>query len=515
MEIVRGFALAAALAGVLLMTLGAPQVALADKAHDTLNLAEILPLGGVDSYYGTFPHTEFMTNMLFDTLVDYDPAKKSVVPLLAKSWKQAPASIDFELRDDVKWHDGTKLTADDVVYTLGWLIDPNSRYPRKFKWSFIKGVKKTGPLSVHVDTDGERPFDLLMLTLAPIYPQHVRAGLADPTDFGRKPVGSGPYKLVDYSESAGRLTVVKNPDYKWGGATKRPTNIGKVVMRSIPDQGAQTSALMVGDVDVFRGLPADQAEALTKDPRFVLDVNPGIGFTYMWFDATGKAGNPALANPKVRQALAMAVNRAHLDRMMNGDVKMPSPQNMCWRDKIIGCDFTKGVPGYDPARAKKLLAEAGYPDGFSVRITSYVGRFTQLAEAVAGDLAAVGVKATIEPVTVTTYNKKLDAGQIQITVAGNSLTGVPDITQLYGFFFLAHDYTGDPGLLKIGAAFDAEMDVQKRRKLARTFFDRVSEMNYISPLTAQPQMFVHSKDLQMRTDAINSYGMTISDLRWK
>ena len=490
--------------------------AIAGKANDTLTIAEILPLGGTDVYFGSFPHTQFMSGMLFDTLVEYDPATKTIVPLLAKSWKEnGDTSIDFELRDDVTWHDGKPLTADDVVYTIGWLTNPESKYANKFRWAWIKGAEKTGPNSVRVLTNGRRPYDLLNLTQTPIYPAHIRGALADVTEFGRKPVGTGPYKLVEYSDANGRLIVAKNPDYKWGGTMKKPNNIGRVVMRSIPDAGAQVSGLMVGQLDLFRGLAADQAEALAQDPRFALDVNPNIGFTFMWFDAAGRTGNKALTNPKVREALALSVDRAQLEKIMNGNQKMPIPDNMCWKDRVIGCDYTKKQPGYDPARAKKLLAEAGYPDGFNVRITSYVGRLTQLAEAVAGFYAAIGVKATIEPVTVTTWTKKAQAGEIQMTVAGNSLSGIPDVSQLFAFFFEANDYSGDATVIQLGKAMNVEMNPEKRQAIATQFFDRIAENTYITPLTALPHLFTHTREVEVGTLSPSIYGISISDVRWR
>jgi peptide/nickel transport system substrate-binding protein len=489
--------------------------AFADKAHDTVNIVDIVPIGGTDVYFGAYPQTQFMSNMIFDALVNYDPASKKVVPLLAKSWTYLGSNVtDFDLRTDVKWHDGQKFTADDVVYTLNWLIDPASRYQRKFQWAWIKSVKKLGPYKVRINSDSRRPSDMMLLTLTPIYPQHVRAALPDVTTFSRNPIGTGPYKVVEDTD-AGGLVAVRNPDYKWGGTLKHATNIGRIALRSMPDQGAQIAALMTGNVDLFRGLPAAQAEALTSDPRFALDVNRGLGFTFMWFDSTGKSGNPALMKLDVRRALAMAVNRNHLSEMMGGKLRLPLPQNMCWTDRIVGCAWTKTALPYDPAAAKKLLAQAGYPNGFNLRITSYVGRFSQLAEAVAGDFAAIGVKATVEPVTLTTYDKMESDHNVQMSIAGNGLSGLPDISVQVAYFLQEHDRSGDATLLTQAQVADSEMDPQKRLSDARAMYDRIADQEYIAPLTAQPQFFTHTSDLIVGTTSTNDYGFTSSNLRWK
>ena len=507
----------AAIAATMLVT-GALSLAsptAAESVPKTLKIAEILPLGVIDPYFGSYPQTQFMSDMLYDTLVAYDPETRAIVPLLAASWEQTSDAITFHLRQDVTWHDGKKLTAADVAYTLNWLVDPKSTFSNKFQWAWIKNAVKVDDHTVRVDTKGERPSDLMQLTLAPIYPEHVRTTFADPQEFGRHPVGTGPYKLVEYNVPGNHLVLARNPDYKWGGKTKPLNNIERVDIRTVPEQGAQVAALMVGEVDFVRDLPIDQAEAMTKDPRFTLDVNPGIGTTYMWFDAAGRAGNEALKNEKVRRALAMAVDRKQLAQVIAGNETVPIPENMCWPDKIQGCAWTKKVPGYDPVAAKKLLAEAGYPNGFEVRITSYVGRMTTLGQAVAAYYSAIGVKATVEPLTVGSYTAKAATGKIQITVAGNSLTGMPDIRQIVTFFLDVNDYTGDPTLLKLGHDAAGTMDPKKRLELAAQFFDRMNEYDYISPLTAMPQFFTHSSAVEMKTNSSNSYGVAISDIRWK
>ena len=487
----------------------------AAQAPKSLKIAELLPLGVIDPYFGSYPQTQFMSDMIYDTLVAYDPETRTEVPLLAASWEEQSDGITFHLRQDVIWHDGQKFTAADVAYTLNWLVDPNSTFANKFQWAWIKDAVKLDDHTVKVETKGERPTDLMQLALAPIYPEHARKTYADVMDFGRHPVGTGPYKVVEYNVPGNHLILARNADYKWGGKIKPVTNIERVDMRTVPEQGAQIAGLMVGEFDLFRDAPTDQAEALAQDPRFGIDVNPSIGTTYMWFDATGRSGNEALKNEKVRRALAMAVDRKQLTQIMAGTKAMPIPESMCWPGKVQGCAYTQKAPDYDPAAAKKLLAEAGYPNGFDVRITSYVGRLTQLGQAVAAFYSAIGVKATVEPLTVGSYTAKAATGKIQMTVAGNSLTGMPDIRQTVSFFLDINDYTGDPALLKLGHDADEEMDSKKRLGLASQFFDRMNEHNYISPLTAMPQFFTHTSAVEMNTTSTNSYGVAISDIRWK
>jgi peptide/nickel transport system substrate-binding protein len=211
----RKMLIRAALAAAMLTTwLPATSLpAAAQSVPKTLKIAELLPLGVIDPYFGSYPQTQFMSDMIYDTLVAYDPETRSIVPLLAAYWEQTSDAITFHLRDDVTWHDGQKFTATDAAYTLNWLVDPKSTFNNKFQWAWIKHAVAVDDHTLRVETNGERPTDLMQLSLAPIYPEHLRAS-ADPQDFGRHPVGTGPYKLVDYNVPSNHLVLVRNPDYK-------------------------------------------------------------------------------------------------------------------------------------------------------------------------------------------------------------------------------------------------------------------------------------------------------------
>jgi peptide/nickel transport system substrate-binding protein len=491
--------------------------AVATPASNTLTVSFNIPFSGLDYYAGSYPHTEFITRMIFDGLVEYDPKTLSVTPILAKSWERVgDNTIEFTLRDDVKWHDGTSFSADDVVYTFGWITNPaNAKMVREqWLWAWVDHAEKIAPDKVRLVMKKKCPYDLLLLAYTPIYPAKYHAGLADKKEFGRKPIGTGPYKLVQYDEANG-VIVEQNPDYHHGGEIRKPTNIKRIKMRYIADDGTQVAELLTGGVELFRDIPAEQAIQLTADPRFEATFNAGVGLTYMWFDATGRSGNDALKNPKVRQALAMAVDRTKLATILEADRKVVLPENMCWKESVAGCDFSKTMPKYDPVAAKKLLAEAGYPDGFDVEITSYVGRVTMMAEAVAGYYKAIGVRATIASVTLTTFQQKAASGKMQMAVLANSLSGIPDISRLISFFFQTYDYTGDAEMKSLADRIDSEMDPLKRKALARQFFDRDMEQAYIVPLNSLTHVFPHIRELAVREGSVSTFGVTWQDLSWK
>jgi peptide/nickel transport system substrate-binding protein len=234
----------------------------------------------------------------------------------------------------------------------------------------------------------------------------------------------------------------------------------------------------------------------------------------LWFDSVGTGGAQPLLDPKVRRALMLAINRKNIARIVDGKQALLQPQNLCWKDRVIACDYTVSVPDYDPAKAKQLLAEAGYANGFPLKITSYVGRLSLLAEAVAGELAKVGVQATVEPATLTVFAKKSQAGQLQAVVAGHGLDGVPDVSELFDFLFKSNDITKDDTLMKLGDQMDHELDPVKRKQYAAKVFDRVIEQSYIVPLTSQPHFFTHTAEITVAKDSSNGYGIDISRVHW-
>lgn len=489
--------------------------ATAGRADDTVTVAEVLPIGTIDIYYANFPQAQFLSDMVYDTLVYYDRDSGSVVPLLAESWTEEGDSITFTLRQGVTWHDGEAFDADDVVYTINWLIDPETRYRNKFEWSIIESVEKVDDHTVTINTTGRRPYDMLQLTHTPIYPEHVHGQLDDPTRFGFDPVGTGPYRVVEYDESSNRLHAERFEDYV-GGPAKQSTNIGNVRFRTVPELGSQIAGLMVGDFDIVRNLPADQMESMIATDQFEMELDEGFGFSFMWFDAAGRSGSEALTDPRVREALSLAVDRRALDLTLSGSLNLEIPEQVCWKGRVQDCNYSvTASTDYDPDRARELLAEAGYADGFPLVINTYVGRLAELSEAIAGYFRAVGVNATVEPLIVPNWHRKMTEGTVNMTVAIYNLSGMPDVYQISRHFLDADDYFQDEELNELARQMNLTMDRDERGEVAAAFFDRLAENHYIAPLTSAPFTLTHSSELEFHTKSTNGYGFSITDVRWK
>ncbi len=423
--------------------------AFAQKAKDTLRLAATLPIQTVSYYFDPKPDTVFESDAVYDELVSYDPVHAKFDPLLAKSWTRIdPKTLEFTLRDDVTWQDGKPFTAADVVYTLSWLADPATRLRFKQNWSWIAKAEALGPHSVRVTAKRPTPFDLMRFGyVTAILPAHLLEGVKDKATFGHHPVGTGPYRAVSVDTAKG-IVLERNPNYRGHANSAKPgTNIGRIVIRPVPEQGTRVAELLAGGLDVIQQVPYVQAASLARDPRFELTVVPGNSYMYVAFDAKGRSGAKPVQDERVRRAMMMAIDRPALVHLLAGDTPLHQPEAMCWRTQV-GCDYTLKPPPYDPVAAKKLLAEAGYPNGFAIEITTFVGTPSEIAEAVAGQWQKIGIRAKIDKRTVGSYRKKQRDGKIQVMVAAWPAGNVPDISGTVNLFFVdgPGDYSGDATL---------------------------------------------------------------------
>jgi peptide/nickel transport system substrate-binding protein len=491
----------------------------AQKAKDTVRLAFVDPISTVLDYDDPKSETRLTSAMVFDNLVCFDPATRSFKPLLAASWRQVDdRTIEFKLRDDILFHDGTKLTAEDVAYTLGWIIAPNNNLrflAEDFGW--LDHVEKIDATTVRLVAKQPTPTALAHLSVsAPILPAKLHGPLADKRDFGHlAPVGSGPYKVVSLDAGRG-IEFVKNDAYRHGGDCKHAPEIGHIRVLPIPDEQTQMAELATGGLDLLKVFSKDQADMLGANPAFAVTASQGLTWQYMTIDSINRSGNAALSNLKVRQALVRAIDRklvAH-EVLAGGDV-VQVLDGLCVPIQIA-CEFSSKPPSYDPAAARALLTEAGYPDGIDLEITATPGS-QGLGEALAGELRKIGVRARVDKVTFGTYRQKEVAGKLQILAGSWSAAGLPDVSATVDKFFDGgpRDYSRDPIIGKLAKDGLATLDETKRRAIYRQLFDRVNEQSYVATIANRPDAFVHTKDLRIGLGVINPYGAALTEMYWK
>ncbi|HEV2572473.1 MAG TPA: ABC transporter substrate-binding protein [Beijerinckiaceae bacterium] len=515
-RLMRRFGLAAVAAAGLL-----PLPALAQKAQDTLRIGVYQPISIIDALYDPQPQTNLMDRVVFDTLVQYDSDKREVVPGLAESWKFInDTTVEFKLRQGVKFHDGSDFDADDVVYTVNFVIDPSSKFRfKETRFGLFDSIEKVDQYTVRLKI--KSPYASLLTRMAstlPIYPSDVHGKLADKSTFGRNPVGTGPYKATLVDPSRG-VVLEKNPLFKQVNAGQPAGKIGKIVIMPIPDQQTQLAKMMIGEQDLMYDVPTDIADMMKGNPNVQISVRPSISFTYLALDAANRSGFDKFKDIRVREAMFRAIDRKALVNALQPKeiAAQPLQQAMChpWH---YSCASSIDPPSYDPVKAKQLLKEAGLENGFNVTIATW-GAARPVAEAVAGQLRKVGITAALDSLTSTGFVTKRAAGQLQAyIVLWDNGGGTPDVESTVNFFYEKGDrnYNQDPTLEDLQKKALSEMDPKKREAIHKQIFDRATTQRYSMPITPLAAVIAHSKDVKIPVSGTKKpEGFMFNLLEWK
>ena len=390
-----------------------------------------------------------LRELIYNGLVKIDP-DFSPVPALAESWENPDDTTwVFHLRPGVKFHDGSELTAEDVKFTFDSILDEATASPARSFYTPITAIEVIDPLTVQFTLD--QPYGPFLSYMSmPILPKAVVE--ADPAAFATAPVGTGPFKLVEWNRGDS-LILEANPDY-WDGA---PLLAG-VEMRVVPDNSARVVALETGDLDLIQSPVSPQdVNRMSSEDGFVVERTPAAGYTYIGLNCA----DPALSDVRVRQALSHLVNRQEiLDSIYAGVGQLangPVPPGM-WA-------FTDDVPSYDydVEAARALLDDAGWtldadgkrmkdgvPLSIVVRTHSEDPDRRQVVEVLQAVLAAEGIDATTNIVDWPTFFADVQAGAYQMAVVGWLNLNNPDSA-----FF--RQFT-DGGSANYGKCVDPELD---------------------------------------------------------
>lgn len=484
----KGLFLASAVAA----TAGLPTLAVAGKADDTLNIAWAREQPSLDYYFQNSREGIIINRHVWDNLLYRDPNSGEFSGLLAKDYKVVDEkTFDFTLREGVKFHDGSDLTADDVVDTMAFLLKPDSTKLITQPLAWIDRVEKTGEMSVRFHAKETTPLALLYLAgEIPIYPSDYYAEVG-PEGMGIKPVGTGPYMVTEV-EPGKKIVFEKNPNY-FADSPKGQPQIGKIVQRTIPDVNTQIIELASGKLDWIFKVPADQAERLGSLGQLDVQDAATMRVGYLTFDAVGKSGENPFQDARVRQAVAHAIDRdAIAENIVRGGAIVV--HSACYPDQF-GCtqDVTKYE--YDPEKAKKLLAEAGYPDGFSTPVFGYRDR--NYLEPMISYLAAVGIKTDLRYGKYAATRDAIRGGEVPMAFMTWGSGSVPDIDAITSYFFTggADDTYGDAdvkGWLEEGAA---TLDEAKRISAYNKALGKIADEAYWLPLFTYPTTYAMTKEL--------------------
>jgi peptide/nickel transport system substrate-binding protein len=300
------------------------------------------------------------------------------------------------------------------------------------------------------------------------------------------PVGTGPYRFVEWKKGD-RLTVEANEQY-WGGAPAVKT----VVFRVIPETATQIAEVLSGGVDIIRAVPPDQIPALTGNPNVRVTTAKILRVVYLSADASGRASKTPLMDVRVRRALGHAIHTDEIVQKVLGGLAVRT-NGAGMNSMAFGFDPEIRPPAYDPDRARKLLAEAGHPNGFEMTMNTYSGSIVsveQVAQAVQGYLGRVGVRAKIKHFEdVGQYTAQLRAGKMEGTVLASwGFGSVFDADALYYIFFKkgeVYDYGTTDELSGLIEEARSTIDAAKRRDLYARAQRIIAEQAFWVPMYAQ------------------------------
>ncbi|HUZ62589.1 MAG TPA: ABC transporter substrate-binding protein, partial [Acetobacteraceae bacterium] len=410
---------------------GLSGVAHADKANDTLHITWRDAVPDVDPYRNSLRTGLIVAYEAWDGLVYRDPKTFKIVPLLATSWTFPDSTtIDFTLRQGVKFHNGDPFGADDVVYTFETILhDPKASVPSNF--SFIAGVQKLNDHQVRFKLKSVFPAALEYFAMVlPIYPKAYREKVG-PAVYSQKPVGAGPYRITRVNGSTA-IDLERFEGYYAGSPKGRPA-IKYIKINEVLDAAGELTAFISGQADWIWQYNPDQFPNLAELPGKVALRAPSMRIGYMSIDAAGRTGkNNPLTKLKVRQAIMYAVDRAAMakDLVQGGSAPIAAP---CYPTQF-GCNEKAAVAyPYDPKKAKKLLAEAGYPHGFSTTLVSYL--LPSWNAAVQNYLKAVGINADIQQLQVGAAVQKVISGQAPLDLGSWGSYSINDVSAILPYFF--------------------------------------------------------------------------------
>ena len=466
-----------------------------------------------------------MIKSLFDGLMDYQPGTSELMPDLAESYEISPDGLiyTFKLRQGVKFHNGREMTADDVKFSLERTINPKTQSPGAGFFASIKGfdamsdgsassldgVSVVDPYTVKIELS--RPdatfLHVMALNFSFIVPNEETEKHGP--DFGKNPVGTGAFKMTEWSLGQ-RVVFERNPDYYREGLPK----LDMIEFQVGIEPNVALLKLQRGEVDILGDpIPAARFLQVKNDPANADTLVEG-GQLHTGY-VTMNVKIPPFDNAKVRQAVNMAINKDRIIKIINGravPANQPLPPTMPAYDTNY-----QGYP-YDPAKAKALLAEAGFADGFDTELFAMnTDPNPRIAQAIQQDLKEIGINAEVKSLaqaTVIAAGGEEDQAPMIWSGGMAWIADFPDPSNFYGPILGCGGAV--PGgwnwawycneeLDKLAAQADAMVDASKaeeRIELWRSIFIKIMDDAPWAPVFHEQRFTFHSPRIAGPSDAI-------------
>ncbi|WP_153772282.1 ABC transporter substrate-binding protein [Labrenzia sp. CE80] len=472
--------------------LAAAGSASADKASDTVNVAFTKELENVDSYFNSSREGVVLQRAVWDGLIYRDPDTNEYKGNLATAWEWIDdTTLEFKLREGVTFHNGEPFNADDVVFTVNYVADEANGVKTQRNVNWMKSAEKIDDYTVRIHLKNAFPAAIEFLS-GPVsmYPDEYYAE-AGPSGMGLKPVGTGPYKVTEVVP--GQHFVLEANEAYHDSPKGKPT-IKNIDIRTIPDVNTQMAELFSGSLDLIWQVPADLAERLSAMEQFTVANESTMRVGYLVMDAAGRSDpETPFKDIRVRQAVNHAIDRETLvSALLKG--KSQVVWTPCFPSQF-GCDQDVTQYDYNPEKAKELLAEAGYPDGFTTDFYAYRNR--DYAEAITLYLNAVGIKTNFKMLQYSALRELNMKGEVPITFQTWGSYSINDASAMVSQFFKhgALDASRDDVVLADLDIADSATDPKVREEYYSKAIKRIADEAYWAPMFSYNTNYVFKDEI--------------------
>lgn len=486
--------LAVALAGTAMAAL-TTMPASAQKAANTVRFAYDQAPENVDPFFNNVRIGVIIGANVWDTLIYRDPNTNEYKGQLAKSWKQIDdKTIEFDLREGVKFHNGEEFDADDVVYTLNFISKPENKVVTQGNVNWIEKAEKLDKYKVRLTTKEIFPAAIEYLAGPVVIHPNEYYEKVGPKGQNEKPVGSGPYKVSNYVPGKS-ITLELNKDY-FKDSPKPQPKIGKIDIRFIPDRQTQMAEMLSGGGDLIMHVPKDQADQLKTVPTLQVVSGETMRIVFMQMNIQDGTPAPALKDERVRKAIIHAIDREAMVKNIVGEGSRVI-NTICFPSQFGCTDEGATRYNYDPAKAKALLAEAGVKD-LTLDIVAY--RERNQTEALIGYLQAVGIKTNLRFLQYAAMREQIATNKAMLTHqtwGSFSVNDVSAATPNY-FAFRSEDITRDPAVRDLLNKGNNSVDPAVRKEAYKGALKIIADKAYATPLYSLPVYYVANKDLNFK-----------------
>ena len=492
---------------------GAAPAGAAPKGRVTVAIASDTPTQ--DPHMHTARMGIIINQHIFDTLLTRDTTTWKPAPHLAEAVKNVnPLTWELRLRRGVTFHNGEPFNAESVKFSFDRVLNPEQKSPIRGNFTWIKSVDVVDEHTVRILTTKPYPLIQEILTFGNfgmVPPKYIKE--KGDANFAKNPVGTGPFKFVEWRK--GERTVMEANERYWKGAPAIKT----LTFRVIPEAATQIAELLSGGVDIIRAVPPDQIPAIDRSGTARVTATKILRVVYLQLDGDGRAGKGPLTDVRVRRAINHAVNVDEIMQKVLGGkaVRTATGDN----PMVFGYDAAVKPYAYDPAQAKKLLAEAGYPNGLELTLNTYTGSIVnvdQVAQAIMGYLSLAGVRVKLRHFA--------DVGQYLANFRGSKLDGMTLASWGYNSVFdtdaiyYIHFHSGEPYAYNTSKEMDqwleagrSTVDPKQRQELYSRFQRFIVDQAYWVPMYAQ--FTIEAVSNKLNYEASSDEIMRVYSATWK